>query len=123
MKDGYVYTTNTAQPAACPQEPNKEVTAEEYEDMDSPAQPAYETVDASPPRSGNTPTHMNAVSSSLRATPPLPAGITSAYSEVEMTRNSAYSDVAHTGATPAENSPAARPRSNTRPLVCVQIGF
>ena len=123
MKDGYVYTTNTAQPAACPQEPNKEVTAEEYEDMDSPAQPAYETVEAPPPRSGNTPTHMNAVSSSSRATPPLPAGITSACSEVEMTRNSAYSDVSHTGATPAENSPAARPRSNTRPLVCVQIGF
>ena len=122
MQDEYVYTSNTAQPAACPQQPTKEVTAEEYEDMDSPAQPAYETVKSPPPRSGNTPTHLNDVSSSSQATPPLPVGITSAYSEVEMTRNSAYSDVSHTGRTPPENFPTARGRSNTRPLVCIQIG-
>ena len=123
MQDEYVYTSNTAQPAACPQQPTKEVTAEEYEDMDSPAQPAYETVKSPPPRSGNTPTHLNDVSSSSQATPPLPVGMTSAYSEVEMTRNSAYSDVSHTGRTPPENFPTARGRSNTRPLVCIQIGF
>ena len=123
MQDEYVYTTNTAQPAAYPQQPTKEVTAEEYEDMDSPAQPAYETVKSPPPRSGNTPTHLNDVSSSSQATPPLPVGMTSAYSEVEMTRNSAYSDVSHTGRTPPENFPTARGRSNTRPLVCIQIGF
>ena len=123
MQDEYVYTSNTAQPAACPQQPTTEVTAEEYEDMDSPAQPAYETVKSPPPRSGNTPTHLNDVSSSSQATPPLPVGMTSAYSEVEMTRNSAYSDVSHTGRTPPENFPTARGRSNTRPLVCIQIGF
>ena len=111
MQDEYVYTDNPAQPVLDPrQQQSGGVSLDEYEDMDSPG-PAYEPVDV--------PAQLEAVPPPSLASPPLPAGITSGYSVVELPGDDSHDDMPTSRGTTPEILPVTPPTSG-RQLVCLQ---